>query len=424
MQGSPSHAGIIPRVVRYFLASGQPASSQHDSEHQHEHGERPGRAVAVHLSYMEIYRDEVYDLLVPRAEGSKLPVRESGGQIYVANLTERAIGSAQQFEELFAVACKSRSIGSTLLNAASSRSHAILTIRVRLTHSNGSMTEGKINLVDLAGSENNKLTGNDPARMAESSAINRSLSVLGQVVDALNRGLPRVPYRDSKLTRILQPFLGGNSMSLLICNIAPGAKFRQDTLNTLNFANRTKEVENRPVQAAPTKVPDRPKPAHQRRYSELPRPRSSLLPAPPPPVARPHPPRPRSSLLPSGPPPSFARPTASSRRMSSLPTPIKARRQSVLPRSESASASGPRAPSGEFSFHIPHPQPAPDDVQAQIAAAVEREVKRQVEERMRAVELAKREEEEMMLRERRGWERKAKEAEELRKRVEELERRK
>lgn len=104
-----------------------------------------------------------------------------------------------------------------------------------------------MNLVDLAGSENNRLTGNDPTRMAESAAINKSLSVLGQVVHALNQGASRIPYRNSKLTRILQDALGGSSIGLLICNIAPGVKFRQDTLNTLNFAVRTKNVENRPV---------------------------------------------------------------------------------------------------------------------------------------------------------------------------------
>lgn len=108
------------------------------------------------------------------------------------------------------------------------------------------------------------MTGNDSIRMAESAAINKSLSVLGQVVHALNQRASRIPYRfvysklyyqvltfisysDSKLTRILQDALGGTSISLLICNIAPGAKFKQDTLNTLNFASRTKEIENRPT---------------------------------------------------------------------------------------------------------------------------------------------------------------------------------
>ncbi|KAJ7633727.1 P-loop containing nucleoside triphosphate hydrolase protein [Mycena rosella] len=87
--------------------------------------------------------------------------------------------------------------------------------------------EGKINLVDLAGLEDNKLTGNGPSRMVESVAMNKSLSMLGQV--------PRIPYRNAKFTRIPQDMLGGSSVGLLICNLAPGAKFRQDMLNILNF---------------------------------------------------------------------------------------------------------------------------------------------------------------------------------------------
>ncbi|EJU02237.1 kinesin-domain-containing protein [Dacryopinax primogenitus] len=269
MQGSPSEPGIIPRVVQYFF---------HSSFGEQRNG------VQVAVSYMEIYKDEVYDLFVDRQEGVKLPVREAGGQIFVANLTETMVASPHAFDQMFAVACKNRSTGATLLNRASSRSHAILAIRVRVSRVDGTVTEGKINLIDLAGSENNKLTGNDPSRMAESSAINRSLSVLGQVVDALNRNLTRVPYRDCKLTRILQPFLGGNGMSLLICNIAPGGKFRQDTLNTLNFANRTMEVENRPVRAPITKAPTQlPRPGHRTHLSsyaylsELTRNRAPLL---------------------------------------------------------------------------------------------------------------------------------------------------
>jgi kinesin family member 22 len=132
----------------------------------------------------------------------------------------------------FSKALKSRSVGATNLNSHSSRSHAILCISVTRVFEETTIT-GVVNLVDLAGSENNKLTGNDPARMLESSAINKSLSVLGQVVHALNSGHSRIPYRDSKLTRILQDALGGNAVGLLICNLAPGTKFRTDTLNTL-----------------------------------------------------------------------------------------------------------------------------------------------------------------------------------------------
>ncbi|OAX36355.1 kinesin-domain-containing protein [Rhizopogon vinicolor AM-OR11-026] len=234
MQGTKACPGVIPRVVEAMFE--QKAVLQKSN-------------VELAVSYMEIYKDECYDLLVDRETAPKLPVRENDvGQVFVANLTSIPIASIEEFVAIYSQASKHRSVGATNLNRASSRSHAMLTLEVTMTDSlaQRSLT-GKINLVDLAGSENNKLTGNDPTRMAESAAINKSLSVLGQVVHALNQGASRIPYRNSKLTRILQDALGGNSVGLLICNLAPGTKFRQDTLNTLNFAVRTKNVENRPV---------------------------------------------------------------------------------------------------------------------------------------------------------------------------------
>ncbi|KDQ53292.1 hypothetical protein JAAARDRAFT_137340 [Jaapia argillacea MUCL 33604] len=235
MQGTKSDQGVIPRVVRSLF-----------SKRAHL---PPNQTIAFTVSYIEIYKDEVYDLLVNRDNAPKLPVRENdAGQVFVANLTKTEIGSVQEFDGLYSRATKHRSVGATNLNRASSRSHAVLTIEVAIGDLASDMTlTGKINLVDLAGSENNKLTGNDASRMAESAAINKSLSVLGQVVHALNQGASRIPYRDSKLTRLLQDALGGSAVGLLICNLAPGMKFRQDTLNTLNFAVRTKNVENKPV---------------------------------------------------------------------------------------------------------------------------------------------------------------------------------
>ncbi|KAJ7634481.1 kinesin-like protein [Roridomyces roridus] len=237
MQGTPKDPGVIPRVVEALFAKNAASDS--------------AEAAQVTVSYIEIYKDDVYDLLVARENAPKLPVRENdNGMVFVAGLVSSPITSVTDFQTLYDTATARRSVGATLLNRASSRSHAVLTLNIRRVTTEGDRTtvrEGKINLVDLAGSENNKLTGNDPSRMAESSAINKSLSVLGQVVHALNIGATRIPYRNAKLTRILQDALGGRSVGLLICNLAPGTKFRQDTLNTLNFAVRTKNIENRPV---------------------------------------------------------------------------------------------------------------------------------------------------------------------------------
>ncbi|KAG6377420.1 P-loop containing nucleoside triphosphate hydrolase protein [Boletus reticuloceps] len=234
MQGTKAQPGVIRRVVEAMFL--HKAALQRSN-------------VELAVSYMEIYKDDVYDLFVNRESAPKLPVRENdAGQVFVANLSSLPVESVEEFDIIYSLASRHRSVGATNLNRASSRSHAVLTIEVTMTDSATQKTlTGKINLVDLAGSENNKLTGNDPTRMAESAAINKSLSVLGQVVHALNQGASRIPYRNSKLTRILQDALGGSSVGLLICNLAPGIKFRQDTLNTLNFAVRTKNVENRPV---------------------------------------------------------------------------------------------------------------------------------------------------------------------------------
>ncbi|KAJ2912993.1 hypothetical protein MD484_g7419, partial [Candolleomyces efflorescens] len=234
MQGTKAQRGVIPRVVQAMFEKKADLT-------QHE--------VNLAVSYMEIYKDEVYDLFVTRENAPKLPVRENdAGMVFVANLSSQPISSVEEFDSIYQQATRNRSVGATNLNRQSSRSHAVLTVEATMIdHSNNTTLTGKINLVDLAGSENNKQTGNDSTRMAESSAINKSLSVLGQVVHALNQGASRIPYRNSKLTRILQDALGGNAVGLLICNLAPGTKFRQDTLNTLNFAVRTKNVENKPV---------------------------------------------------------------------------------------------------------------------------------------------------------------------------------
>lgn len=265
MQGSTTQPGIIPRVMEALF----------------ERRANTRARVTFELSYMEIYKDDVFDLMVS-SRGTKLPVREDGkGKVFVANLTETPIESTDEFDTHFIAACKGRSVAATNFNRASSRSHAILGIKVSVTENYpGAPTlTGKVNLVDLAGSENNKMTGNDSVRMAESAAINKSLSVLGQVVHALNQRATRIPYRDSKLTRILQDALGGTSLSLLICNIAPGAKFKQDTLNTLNFASRTKEIENRPTvnqQAPPAPAPASLSAASSRRSLGIGRPRASI----------------------------------------------------------------------------------------------------------------------------------------------------
>lgn len=236
MLGSPEQPGVIPRALKDLLqltreegAEGQPW------------------ALSVHMSYLEIYQEKVLDLLDP-ASGDLVIREDCRGNILIPGLTQKPISSFTDFEQHFLPANRNRTVGATRLNQRSSRSHAVLLVKVdqkeRLAPFR--QREGKLYLIDLAGSEDNRRTGNKGLRLKESGAINNSLFVLGKVVDALNQGFPRVPYRDSKLTRLLQDSLGGSAHSILIANIAPETRFYQDTVSALNFAARSKEVINRP----------------------------------------------------------------------------------------------------------------------------------------------------------------------------------
>ncbi|KAE9394223.1 kinesin-domain-containing protein [Gymnopus androsaceus JB14] len=199
------------------------------------------------MSYLELYLDAPYDLLVPprtTSSHSGAPPLSFGTSIHLPALSTHHIESPEAFRSLYAQAAGNRSTGATLLNSSSSRSHAVLTLYLTLANA----VVGKLHLLDLAGSENNNLTGNNPSRMKESSAINTSLTALGLVVSALNDNakaiskaaskgedpkLKLIPYRSSSLTRLLSDALGGSSLALLIVCLAPGTKFRSDLVRSV-----------------------------------------------------------------------------------------------------------------------------------------------------------------------------------------------
>ena len=161
---------------------------------------------------------------------------------------------------------KNRSTGATLMNADSSRSHSIFTINVEMMQTSGSdghIRKGKLNLVDLAGSERQSKTQATGDRLREANKINLSLSALGNVISALVDGhSSHIPYRDSKLTRLLQDSLGGNAKTIMVANIGP-SKFNYDeTLTTLRYANRAKDIKNKP------RVNEDPKDAMLREFQE------------------------------------------------------------------------------------------------------------------------------------------------------------
>lgn len=166
---------------------------------------------------------------------------------------------------------KNRSVGATLMNQDSSRSHSIFTITVECTATLGMAAEdddshirvGKLNLVDLAGSERQSKTGATGDRLKEATKINLSLSALGNVISSLVDGKSgHIPYRDSKLTRLLQDSLGGNTKTVMVANLGPADYNFDETLSTLRYANRAKNIKNKP------RINEDPKDAMLREFQE------------------------------------------------------------------------------------------------------------------------------------------------------------
>lgn len=146
---------------------------------------------------------------------------------------------------------KNRSVGATLMNQTSSRSHSIFTIVIECAESDNIRGEhirvGKLNLVDLAGSERQSKTGATDQRLVEATNINLSLATLGNVINALVDGKStHIPYRESKLTRLLQNSLGGNAKTVMCANCGPADYNYAETLSTLRYANRAKNIKNKP----------------------------------------------------------------------------------------------------------------------------------------------------------------------------------
>ncbi|KAF1373913.1 hypothetical protein PFLUV_G00243860 [Perca fluviatilis] len=236
MMGSSDQPGVIPRAVSEVFKL---VKAKDEDE---------GWDYSIGMSYLEIYNEKVLDLLSPSSQD--LPIREDKDKnILIPGLTLTTISSFSDFDKHFVPASLNRTTASTKLNQRSSRSHAVLLIKVvrtqrALPHR---QQTGKLYLIDLAGSEDNRRTGNQGIRLKESGAINLSLFTLSKVVDSLNSGTAvRVPYRDSKLTRLLQDSLGGSAHSVMITNIAPEYKYYFDTFNALNFASKSKLVVNKP----------------------------------------------------------------------------------------------------------------------------------------------------------------------------------
>jgi hypothetical protein len=212
----------------------------------------PNETFLVRVSYFEVYNEEIRDLLSNNPKGG-LELKESPERgVYVKNLKSKIVKSFEDCNRLLQDGKKNRSTGSTLMNQGSSRSHSIFSIVIECCTRDQSGDErfriGKLNLVDLAGSERQSKTGATGERLVEATKINLSLSALGNVISALVDGKTRhIPYRDSKLTRILQDSLGGNTKTLMCANCGPAECNYDETLSTLRYANRAKNIRNKPV---------------------------------------------------------------------------------------------------------------------------------------------------------------------------------
>jgi len=247
--------GVIPRVMdQVFRVK---AEKEQDGNCE----------VTIRVSFLELYNEEFKDLLEHNQSNRKsIIIREDaieeGGGTCVLGMREEIVHDFNGVSQWVQLGCSARTVGKTKMNEASSRSHAIFTVTMEqqrvIGMSNSSeeatseFVSSKFHFVDLAGSERVKRTGAEGKRFEESVSINRSLFALGNVISALGdekrrKEASHVPYRDSKLTRLLKDSLGGNSKTLMVACVSPADYNFEETLNTLQYANRARNIENKAV---------------------------------------------------------------------------------------------------------------------------------------------------------------------------------
>jgi len=249
----PELKGIIPNSFAHIF--GHIAKSGDDKN------------FLVRVSYLEIYNEEVRDLL-GKDQQARLEVKERPDVgVYVKDLSAFVVNNADDMDKIMTMGNKNRSVGSTNMNAHSSRSHAIFTTTIECAEKGADKQTmfrvGKLHLVDLAGSERQSKTGASGQRLKEATKINLSLSTLGNVISALVDGKStHVPYRNSKLTRLLQDSLGGNSKTLMFANVGPADFNYDETISTLRYANRAKSIKNK------ARINEDPKDALMKQYQK------------------------------------------------------------------------------------------------------------------------------------------------------------
>ncbi|EFX66705.1 hypothetical protein DAPPUDRAFT_64459, partial [Daphnia pulex] len=259
------NVGILPRSVHHLFNGIEMLR-----EEAIQIGQTPPE-FRVQAQFLELYNEEIIDLLEPTTRGQRSDMRiheDQMGGIYVAGATSKSVASTDEAMHCLHMGALARTTASTQMNAQSSRSHAIFTLHIRQqrlapaqvgfppffssSHAGSELEtlSAKLHFVDLAGSERLKRTGATGDRAKEGISINCGLLALGNVISALGdaaRKALHVPYRDSKLTRLLQDSLGGNSRTLMIACCSPSDRDFMETLNTLKYANRARNIKNRVV---------------------------------------------------------------------------------------------------------------------------------------------------------------------------------
>lgn len=204
----------------------------------------------VRASYLEIYNEEIRDLL-NKKQTQRLELRDKDTGVYVKDLSTFVVKTPEDFMKIFTEGNVNRHVGATNMNEHSSRSHSVFTITVESSEfdeeGENKIKVGKLNIVDLAGSERQSKTGATGDRLKEATKINLSLSTLCHTISSLtDPKCTYIPYRDSKLTRILQDSLGGNTKTVMISNIGPADFNTDETMSTLRYASRAKHIQNKP----------------------------------------------------------------------------------------------------------------------------------------------------------------------------------
>ncbi|KAG2406913.1 Kinesin-like protein [Vigna angularis] len=239
--------GLAPRVFQQLFARINEEQTKHSDKQLN---------YQCNCSFLEIYNEQIMDLLDPSLKNLQIREDVKSG-VYVENLTEEPVSSIKDVTQLLIKGLSNRRTGATSINSESSRSHTVLicVVESRCKSTADGLSRFKtsrINLVDLAGSERQKSTGAAGERLKEAGNINRSLSQLGNLINILaevsQSGKQRhIPYRDSRLTFLLQESLGGNAKLAMICAISPAQSCRSETFSTLRFAQRAKAIKNKAV---------------------------------------------------------------------------------------------------------------------------------------------------------------------------------